>query len=81
MKLEMQTTVSFAKEVDERLLQVRCPHCKRFLSVTVYEVRSGHAVPCPSCEAWVPLWNVEGVFQDLYEMALSVDRSVTSSCH
>jgi hypothetical protein len=76
MMIEMVATSSFAKELDERLLEVRCPKCKRLLSVTCYEVRCGRAVPCPNCESWVPLWDAEGLLQSLYDMAVSVDRAM-----
>ena len=81
MSIEMIASSSIGMDVDNRLLEVRCPKCKRFLSVTIYEVRSGRAVPCPNCEAWVPLWDEEGLFRELYEIALSVDRAIDMSCH
>ena len=81
MNIDMVANSSFAKEVDDKLLEVRCPKCKRFLVVTLYEIRSGNAVPCPNCEAWVPLWDSKGLFQELYEVALSVDRAIEISCH
>ena len=81
MKIEFVANASFAREVDERLMEVRCPKCRRFLSVTFHEVRSGLVVPCPNCEAWIPLWDAEGIFQELYQVAMSVDRAIEISCH
>ena len=81
MKIELVAHNSIAKEVDDRLLEVRCPKCSRFMSVTFQEVREGRAVPCSNCEAWFPLWDMEGIFQKLYEVAMSVDRAIDISCH
>jgi hypothetical protein len=80
MNIDVVACGSFAKEVDERLLEVRCPKCKRYMSVTFNEVRCGMVVPCPNCEAWIPLMDAEGIFQDLYEVARSFDRKVEISC-
>jgi hypothetical protein len=67
---------SIAKDLDGRLLGVRCSVCRRLMTVTLYEVRTGKAVPCPNCEAWMPLWDLEGTFQALHELALLVDDQV-----
>jgi hypothetical protein len=68
-----------ARDLDDRLLEARCPCCGRLLSVTLYEVRTGKAVPCPNCEAWVPLWDVEGTLQALHDLAVIVDDSLAVS--
>ena len=69
-----------ARDLDDRLLEVRCPKCGRLLSVTLYEVRTGKAVPCPNCEAWVPLWDLEGTFQALHDLAVLADERLDVSC-
>ncbi len=71
---------SIARDLDDMLLEVRCPSCGRLLSVTLYEVRTGRAVPCPNCEAWVPLWDLEGTFQALHDLAVLVDDQLDVSC-
>jgi len=81
MKMEIFATHSIAKEVNDKLLEVRCPKCHRFLFFTFYEVRMEKAASCPNCEAWVPLWDKEGMFQGLYEVAMSVDRAIRISYH
>ena len=77
--IEIVSSGSIAREVDERLLSVQCPKCHRYLSVTIQELRKGWAIPCPNCEAWIPLWDAEGVFQGLYDVALAVDNAIRDS--
>ena len=71
---------SIARDLDDRLLEVRCPDCGRLMTVTLYEVRTGKAVPCPNCEAWVPLWDLEGGFQALHDLAVIVDERLDVKC-
>jgi hypothetical protein len=72
---------SIAKKVDKLLLEIRCVCCHHLLCVTFEEVRLGKVIPCPNCEAWLPLWDMKGMFQDLFEQALSVDRAIEASCN
>lgn len=64
---------SIANDLDDMVLEVVCHNCGRLMTVTLQEVRTGRAVPCPSCEAWVALWDVEGHLQALHQLALIVD--------
>ena len=80
IRMEFFAYRSIAKEVDEWLFDVRCVKCKHLLSVTFQEVRTGKAIPCPNCEAWFPLWDIGHIFQSLYDMATSFDRTIETSC-
>jgi peptide subunit release factor 1 (eRF1) len=79
MKMAMTAHRSIAKDVDEMLMEILCVNCHHRISVTFEEVRMGKVIPCPNCEAWIPLWDVEGMFQDLHDMALSVDGAIEAS--
>ena len=78
--MAMTANRSIAKDVDEMLMEIRCINCHHQISVTFEEVRNGKVIPCPNCEAWIPLWDLEGMFQDLHDMALSVDGAIEASC-
>lgn len=64
---------SIAEDLDSMLLEVECVCCHHLLTVTLHEVRSGMAIPCPNCEAWLPLLDPDDVLQALYEGARSAD--------
>lgn len=64
---------NIANDLDDMVLEVVCSKCGRLMTVTLHEVRTGRAVPCPNCEAWVALWDLEGNLQALHELALVVD--------
>ena len=79
MEMVFGRTTSIAGDLDSMLLEVRCPSCKRFMAITIQELRTGGAVPCPNCEAWLPLWDLEGIFQELYDMAVGADGWISGA--
>ena len=70
---------SIAKDVDEMVLEIRCFSCQNTLPVTIEEVRKGSSVHCTNCEVWLPLWDKDGIFKGLYDVAVTVDRAIESS--
>ena len=70
---------SIAKGVDEMVIEIQCFRCKHPLSVTIEEVRKSSSVHCINCEIWLPLWDNEGIFKGLYDVAVSVDIAIEAS--
>jgi hypothetical protein len=82
MVLEMMKIIcsrSIAKDVDEMVLEIRCFLCQHTLSVTIEEVRKGSPVYCTNCEVWHSLCDKDGIFKELYDVAVKVDRAIEES--
>lgn len=78
-KMKVIAKRSIAKGVDDMVMEIQCFCCKHPLSVTIEEVRNSSSVYCTNCEIWLPLWEKEGIFQGLHDVAVSVDIAIEAS--